>query len=151
MGRWLVLILVAYWGIAKCQEKPICDTIVFNDSLFNIKSNDFDFQEKGDKTIRWNKPVTIVSNKDVRSFVQLTDKCLNFTLSYQCNEVPVLLVSNGKVQKDAMGRAYLVLKVLVAEQQMCKSIHYDHEYWSTYGIKTNYVKFEQLDSLLLIK
>lgn len=136
---------------AQGVNKSIWEKVLVNDSLYQLESDSYNFDQLSGNIVR---NVLNHQIEDINEFVHVDDDTLRFRISFDCgcgsNEKR--LVTNGKLLQDQEGRSYYPIKFLFSNYNKgCKALCHERLSFDISALKKDstelYLKlngFEQL-------
>jgi hypothetical protein len=133
-------------------DKNKCESIILDDSLFNKKTDSYNFDIVTNNIVH---NVLSYQIENINDVITVDEDCLTFRISYGCgcgsNEKK--LVSNGQIFRDNQGNMYYEIKLLFVNQnQGCEALCHDKLLFDISSLRGNtkvdYLKFQGFDNLI---
>lgn len=152
MKSYFTLLILAFLPSFTIAQ-PNCQAIVVSDSLFQAKSDHFNF-EVSEGGIR--KNILREQVKDLSQILKIKEGCRELRISFGCcyGNVEAFLVTDGKIHIDNHGETFFLLKLHFCNPEFCKKLcreNYSFDldgFMKDSGVK--HIKFIDFDELFQV-
>lgn len=155
MKRFFFIIVTTVYTLttySQTNEETKCDKIIFNDSLFNQQTDQYNFDIVTGNIVH---NVLKYQIQDINEIITVDNDCLKFKISYSCGCGPneKKLVTNGQLRQDNKGRNYYEIKFLFTNfNKGCEALCHDRLSFDISELKNHstdiYLKFDGFDQLI---
>ncbi|NBG67120.1 hypothetical protein [Acidiluteibacter ferrifornacis] len=153
MLKFLLIILIAFFTFNSfSQTNSVCEPLVVNDSLFQLKSDPYNFGKSSGNYVQSVRRDLVT---DINDIITIEKDCIIFKINYACGcgDNNKQLVSNGILLQDNQGLQYYEIKFLfINYNKGCKALCHDLLYYDISELKNStesvYLKFDEFEDLI---